>query len=221
MKRLFLGVILLWVIVSVSQGGVTVPLSGGGVSSGGSVPEADTLQTTYTRGNIIILNGTTITEAVCIGDGITASDTLYCVYVDSSGRANTVICDGERANCAPPKKKISTVSTSPYAIAETDCGSHIRAASGAAEINLMADMTGCLICVREVAAVTLTVDPNSTDAWDVVSYNVENGTALAPSNGEAIVLAAVSGNAFCMIGTSSSSITLLPGTLGTVTEATP
>ena len=114
---------------------------------------------------------------------------------------------------------VPIINTTPVTLTAADCGKFLNISTGAGTINLMADPSGCLICLFQTNAVAVVLEPNASDGWLVDSYNTENGTALALASGDSLTLAAGAGNSLCFLGISATQIRLLAGTLGSVSDS--
>lgn len=91
-------------------------------------------------------------------------------------------------------KKSPTYGTADsYTMLPSDCGTTIaNADADALTVNLIADPTGCVVCVYAESAQAITIDPNGSDSIIV------SGSTLAP--GDPVVLPATIGENFCLQG---------------------
>ena len=114
----------------------------------------------------------------------------------------------------------TTVSTNPYTMLTTDCGKELWVVTGAGEIDLIADPTNggigsCVVCFYEINAITLLLDPNSTD---IIEGTDASGTPLTLAAGDRLQLANVVGNQVCLMGYSTTQWKIVPG-IGVLTDA--
>ena len=95
-------------------------------------------------------------------------------------------------------KKTPTFGTADtYTMLESECGGWIANTDGdTLEIDLIADPTGCVICVFAETNFAITLDPSGSDSIII--------SGLTPSTGDSITLAAGIGNNLCLIGKNST-----------------
>lgn len=152
--------------------------------------------------------------------GVTGTSTLGTTNTGALGVTGNATVSGNLTTTGTSKgmTPIKTVSTNPYTMLTSDCDTMLLIATGAGEVDLIADPTtgvsnaGCMVCFYQVNAVTLLLDPNGTDTIDAAA------ATLTLAAGDRLQLANLAGNQVCLLGTSASTWITLPG-VGTLTDA--